>query len=100
MTTGRINQVSLLDMSSATELPSGRTEENSNRQRSEKRLKWAETRYRHVLQSLVLNKRQSCRVRELAHTLSFFGFLNLRSRYHDLDENVAQSQMNTLSSGT
>jgi len=33
---------------------------------------------------------QSCSVKEQASTLSFFGFLNLRSRNRDLDENDAE----------
>src|ERR1700760_566729 len=85
MTTGRINQVSLLDMR-LKHFPKRRAQLKPTK--IEEKEFSRQVRISLYPQSLVLNKRQSCRVKELASTLSFFGFLSLRSRHRDLDENV------------
>jgi len=77
MTTGRINQVSLLDkVAHRSQL--------LTRQRKDA-IKLGFT----APFSLFLEQVQSMPYERLASTLSFFGFLNLRSRNHDLNESIA-----------
>ena len=102
MTTGRINQVSLLDIEKRSKRnepirPSPKPDKERRAEvgpgAKEQAHTWIlHTVFPHPNSNLLFwtrgKKLPSCE--GLASTLGFFGFLNLRSRNHDLDENGAK----------